>query len=167
MKRVKMGSLSGKERENALNQIRILASIHHPNVVGYKAAFIDEGSKSLWYNSQEGRQHCDGICNQRRPRSKNKQPPADKHLTPRSHYLANLCRTGPRTQAAARPAYFSPRYKGNDQQIQTANVFLYEDDMAKLGDMNVSKISEEGLAVTQTGTPYYASPEVWKDQPYD
>jgi NIMA (never in mitosis gene a)-related kinase len=33
--------------------------------------------------------------------------------------------------------------------------------------MNVSKISEEGLCMTQTGTPYYASPEVWKDQPYD
>jgi NIMA (never in mitosis gene a)-related kinase 1/4/5 len=23
------------------------------------------------------------------------------------------------------------------------------------------------LGYTQTGTPYYASPEVWKDQPYD
>jgi NIMA (never in mitosis gene a)-related kinase len=23
------------------------------------------------------------------------------------------------------------------------------------------------LNYTQTGTPYYASPEVWKDQPYD
>ena len=33
--------------------------------------------------------------------------------------------------------------------------------------MNVSKIAEEGLCITQTGTPYYASPEVWKDQPYD
>ena len=24
-----------------------------------------------------------------------------------------------------------------------------------------------GLAYTQTGTPYYASPEVWQDKPYD
>lgn len=32
--------------------------------------------------------------------------------------------------------------------------------------MNVSKISEKGLCQTQTGTPYYASPEVWKDEPY-
>ena len=23
------------------------------------------------------------------------------------------------------------------------------------------------MLYTQTGTPYYASPEVWKDQPYD
>lgn len=33
--------------------------------------------------------------------------------------------------------------------------------------MNVSKVSQKGLCQTQTGTPYYASPEVWKDHPYD
>jgi NIMA (never in mitosis gene a)-related kinase len=36
-----------------------------------------------------------------------------------------------------------------------------------LGDLNVSKVARRGLGYTQTGTPYYASPEVWKDQPYD
>jgi NIMA (never in mitosis gene a)-related kinase 1/4/5 len=39
--------------------------------------------------------------------------------------------------------------------------------VVKLGDMNVSKITERGFCMTQTGTPYYASPEVWKDEPYD
>lgn len=33
--------------------------------------------------------------------------------------------------------------------------------------MNVSKINKRGLLYTQTGTPYYASPEVWNDKPYD
>lgn len=33
--------------------------------------------------------------------------------------------------------------------------------------MNVSKIAKNGLLYTQTGTPYYASPEVWMDKPYD
>ena len=37
----------------------------------------------------------------------------------------------------------------------------------KLGDLNVSKVAKKGLLSTQTGTPYYASPEVWKDQPYN
>lgn len=33
--------------------------------------------------------------------------------------------------------------------------------------MNVSKVtSNQGLNYTQTGTPYYASPEVWKDEAY-
>ena len=34
------------------------------------------------------------------------------------------------------------------------------DGTIKLGDMNVSKIAKKGLLYTQTGTPYYASPEV-------
>jgi NIMA (never in mitosis gene a)-related kinase len=38
---------------------------------------------------------------------------------------------------------------------------------AKLGDLNVSKVAKQGLLHTQTGTPYYASPEVWRDLPYD
>jgi NIMA (never in mitosis gene a)-related kinase 1/4/5 len=33
--------------------------------------------------------------------------------------------------------------------------------------MNVSKVAKKGLLYTQTGTPYYASPEVWRDNPYD
>ena len=49
LKRVKLMSLSLKEKENALNEIRILASIRHPNVISYKEAFVDEQTKSLWY----------------------------------------------------------------------------------------------------------------------
>jgi NIMA (never in mitosis gene a)-related kinase len=51
--------------------------------------------------------------------------------------------------------------------LKSANVFLNKDGTAKLGDMNVSKVAKKGLLYTQTGTPYYASPEVWRDQPYD
>jgi NIMA (never in mitosis gene a)-related kinase len=48
--------------------------------------------------------------------------------------------------------------------LKSANVFLNKDGTAKLGDMNVSKLLDHnGLNYTQTGTPYYASPEVWKD----
>lgn len=44
---------------------------------------------------------------------------------------------------------------------------MNRDGSAKLGDMNVSKVAKNGLLSTQTGTPYYASPEVWRDKPYD
>ena len=53
------------------------------------------------------------------------------------------------------------------RDLKSANIFLYSDGFAKLGDLNVSKVAKKGLGYTQTGTPYYASPEVWKDQPYD
>ena len=47
LKQVKMLSLTDKERENALNEVRILASIDEPNVISYKEAFIDEPSSTL------------------------------------------------------------------------------------------------------------------------
>lgn len=47
--------------------------------------------------------------------------------------------------------------------MQSANVFLSKNGSVKLGDLNVSKILKKGLCETQTGTPYYASPEVWCD----
>ncbi len=45
--KVKMHQLSDKERENALNEVRILASIQHENIIGYKEAFFDEASNCL------------------------------------------------------------------------------------------------------------------------
>ena len=42
MKKVKMGKLSENEKQNAVNEIRILASINNVNVIGYKQAFFDE-----------------------------------------------------------------------------------------------------------------------------
>lgn len=53
------------------------------------------------------------------------------------------------------------------RDIKCANIFLTKDNIVKLGDLNVSKVAKRGLLQTQTGTPYYASPEVWKDKPYD
>lgn len=47
------------------------------------------------------------------------------------------------------------------RDLKSANVFLNKDGTVKLGDLNVSKVAKMGLAYTQTGTPYYASPEVW------
>jgi NIMA (never in mitosis gene a)-related kinase len=51
--------------------------------------------------------------------------------------------------------------------MKSANVFLFTNGQAKLGDLNVSKIARNSMMSTQTGTPYYAAPEVWGDQPYD
>jgi NIMA (never in mitosis gene a)-related kinase len=51
--------------------------------------------------------------------------------------------------------------------MKCANIFINFEGIYKLGDLNVSKVLKKGMAHTQTGTPYYASPEVWQDLPYD
>lgn len=42
LKKVKLGKLKEKEKANALNEVRILASINNPFVIQYKDAFFDE-----------------------------------------------------------------------------------------------------------------------------
>ena len=47
LKRVKFAKLNEKEKANALNEIRILASINNKNIISYKEAFFDENDSSL------------------------------------------------------------------------------------------------------------------------
>lgn len=42
-----MSLLKEKEKENALNEVRILASLNYKYVIGYKEAFIDENTNTL------------------------------------------------------------------------------------------------------------------------
>jgi len=47
MSQVKLMKLSDKEKDNALNEVRILASIEHENIAGYKEAFFEESTSTL------------------------------------------------------------------------------------------------------------------------
>ena len=42
-----MGKLSAKEKENALNEVRILAYLSHETIIGYKEAFFEDASSCL------------------------------------------------------------------------------------------------------------------------
>ena len=46
---MKLNSLQEKEVQNALNEVRILASIKSPYVVQYKEVFLTESHEILWY----------------------------------------------------------------------------------------------------------------------
>lgn len=45
--RVNIKGLGSKERQNALNEVRILASLNHSQIIGYKEAFYEESTFSL------------------------------------------------------------------------------------------------------------------------
>ena len=47
LKKVRIDYLSEKERTNAINEVRILASVFDPNVVSYKEVFVDKNYNSL------------------------------------------------------------------------------------------------------------------------
>eukprot|EP00094_Tigriopus_californicus_P011023 TCALIF_10634-PA protein Name:"Similar to Nek1 Serine/threonine-protein kinase Nek1 (Mus musculus)" AED:0.10 eAED:0.10 QI:0/0.8/0.33/1/0.8/0.66/6/0/606 len=55
------------------------------------------------------------------------------------------------------------------RDIKSQNIFLTREDEVKLGDFGISRILDgtHDYARTCIGTPYYLSPEVWENRPYN
>ena len=152
LKKVKLLNLSDKEKENALNEVRILASVKSNYVVSYKEAFFDEKDRTLCIVME----FADN---------------GDLYQKITEHKKRSIF-----FEESTIWRIFIQLVKGlkslHDlnilhRDLKSANIFLYSNGEAKIGDLNVSKVTRGGLGTTQTGTPYYASPEVWNDFPYD
>ena len=152
LKTVIFENLNKRDQENSLNEVRILASINHPNVIGYKEAFWDEQGSSLNIVMEYAD---DGDLESK---------------------IVQMRKEGGMFNESLIWSYSIQMIEGlkalHDKKImhrdiKSANIFLVKDKhQCKIGDMNVSKVIKEKVLRTQTGTPYYASPEVWRDEPY-
>ena len=152
LKRVKFYKLSEKERENALNEIRILASVKNKNVISYKEAFFDEKDSSL------------GIVMEYADNGDLFQLITERKKTKNYFTEQEVWKVFIQLLNGLKALH---DFKILHRDIKSANVFLFKGGICKLGDLNVSKVARKGLGYTQTGTPYYASPEVWEEKPYD
>jgi len=152
LKKVPMEKLKPKEKENSLNEIRILASINHPNVISYKEAFFDNITYSLCIIMEYA--DSGDLDNKISSHVKSKTYMQEKLII---QYFIQILQ--------GLKALHDKKIIHRD--IKLANIFLFKSDIVKIGDLNVSKVYKSNVLFTQTGTPYYASPEVWCDKPYD
>ena len=152
MKRVKIYGLSKRELENSFNEVRLLASLDHKNVIGYREAFYDQNSTTLNIVMEYAD---DGDLSTKIKENLKNKCYFEEHIiwSTLIQILEGL------------------KYLHNSdiihRDLKSANIFLTKTGIVKIGDLNVSKIIGKNMAITQTGTPYYASPEVWNDNPYN
>ena len=152
LKKVKLLNLSEKEKENALNEVRILASVKSNFVVSYKEAFFDEKDRTLCIVME----FADNGDLLNKITEHKKRSIFFDESTIWSIFIQLV-----RGLKSLHDLNILHR------DLKSANVFLFSNGEVKIGDLNVSKVTRGGLGTTQTGTPYYASPEVWNDCPYD
>ena len=151
LKKVKLNNLTEKEKQNALNEIRILASIKSEHVISYKEAFVEEKDKILCLVMEFANK---GDLFQKITYYKQMQ---------KSFEEIEIWRILIQILQGLKCLH---DHKILHRDLKSANIFLFNNNLAKIGDLNVSKVAKSGIGHTQTGTPYYASPEVWNDESY-
>ena len=152
MKSVVINILGEKEKQNSFNEVRLLASLKHQNIIYYNEAFFDENEKTLNIVME----YADGGDLRTKISDTLKN-----HLSFEESTIWNVL-----IQTLEGLKYL---HKNNiiHRDLKSANIFLTQSGLIKIGDLNVSTIAKKGVANTQTGTPYYASPEIWNDKPYN
>ena len=152
LKSVFLEKLNKKEQENSVNEVRLLASVFHPNVISYKEAFFDEKNNSLNIIMEYAN---NGDLQTEISKKKKGSEKFNEEII----WLYSI------QMIEGLKALHDKKIMHRD--LKSANIFLSKNKLeCKLGDMNVSKVIKEKVLRTQTGTPYYASPEVWRDEPY-
>ena len=157
LKQINVAILSTEEQKDAVKEVRLMAGLNHPNIVHYHDSFIVDGSL---LNIVMGL--CDGGDLQcfLQKRKGNKVPePLVWHL------FIQICN--------GMSYMHSKRILHRD--LKTANIFLLSnaDDSSrpkvKIGDLGVAKVLDNSSSFAQTmvGTPYYLSPELCEDKPYN
>ena len=152
LKCVQISKLSPIERQNSLNEIRLLASINHKNIISYKESFYNEVNQTLNIILE----YADDGDLQSKIISKKKYGCFFEEKTIWSIFIQMV-----------KGLNELHKKKIIHRDLKSANIFLMKNGICKLGDLNVAKVVDNGLLRTQTGTPYFASPEIWEDKPYN
>ena len=152
LKKVQMLNLSEKQKISSLNEVRVLASIKNKYVINYKEAFLDEKDCTLCLVMEYADRG--DLENKIKEQKQKSEYFREEDIW---KIFINIVK-----------GLKSLHDKGIiHRDIKSSNIFLFNDGIAKLGDLNICKIiSNENLGHTQAGTPAYAAPEVWMQKPY-
>ena len=155
LKKVNIIKLTSKERQNSLKEVNFLSEIKDPNVIGYEESFYDSNYSHLFLIMEYAPYGDLGKILQKRKKMK-------------EYYTENELLNIYLQITSGLKAVHAKQIIHRD--LKSANIFITQknDLILKIGDFNVSKkIDYLNLKNTQTGTPYYASPEIWENRPYD
>ena len=147
MKLIKMQSLSKKNQQDSLHEVTILSSLNCPYIVKYYDSFAENNTLYIIM------EYCE--------KGDLSQILKKQHLPPHKiwKFFIQIC--------------IGLEYLHSKQilhrDIKCLNIFLSNDDSIRIGDLGVAKIltNTAAFAQTQVGSPYYLSPELCEEKPYN
>ncbi|XP_031217584.1 serine/threonine-protein kinase Nek4 isoform X2 [Mastomys coucha] len=151
IKKLNLRNASSRERRAAEQEAQLLSQLKHPNIVTYKESW--EGGDGLLYIVMG---FCEGGDLYRKLKEQKGQ------LLPESQVVEWF------VQIAMALQYLHEKHILH-RDLKTQNVFLTRTNIIKVGDLGIARVLENhsDMASTLIGTPYYMSPELFSNKPYN
>ncbi|CAL1133530.1 unnamed protein product [Cladocopium goreaui] len=143
--------MEAKERNEAVKEAMLLKKMDHPNIIRFKEVFITRKHRLCIVMD-----YADGGDVHMKIKSREGQLLDEAQIL---EWFVQTC--------------FALKHvhdrKVLHRDLKTQNIFLMSNGCVKLGDFGIARVLEftKDYARTMVGTPYYLSPEIIKDRPYN
>lgn len=151
-KRIDWSNKTARQQEDSENEVRAMAKLNHPNIVGFIAAFLEKKTLHIIMEyADQGdleRELCGFV--------ERNEMLSEKRIMHLFVQIALGLRQVHKQHLIHR-------------DLKSANVFVTSKGHLKLGDFGFAKQLNYTLALTNTvcGTPYYFAPEICQRLPYN
>ncbi|XP_014892223.1 serine/threonine-protein kinase Nek4 isoform X2 [Poecilia latipinna] len=151
IKKLNLTTSSKRERRAAEQEAQLLSRLRHPNIVTYRESW--EGDDRQLYIVM-------GFCEGGDLYHRLKQQKGE--LLPERQVVEWF------VQIAMALQYLHERNILH-RDLKTQNIFLTKTNIIKVGDLGIARVLENqnDMASTLIGTPYYMSPELFSNKPYN
>jgi NIMA (never in mitosis gene a)-related kinase len=151
LKSVNLSALNQKQREDSVNEIRIMASVVSPFIIGFHEAVVQDRRLCIVTEYAKLGDLAHIICRRKQNRRPFKEDAIWRFMLQTLEGLRVLHQRGI-----------------VHRDLKSANILVAAPDLFKIGDLGISTVLQQRqLAKTQIGTPMYLAPEVWKKKPYN
>ena len=151
IKQIPLSGLSEKERNEVEQEAKILHSINSNYVVKYYDSFKENENLNIVMEYCDGGDLNDFLIEKKKLGQPLEEPFIWKIFIKITIGLADI-----------------HKLKILHRDLKTLNIFLKQNFDIKIGDLGVAKVlSKNNFARTVIGTPYYLSPEICEEKPYN
>ncbi len=170
---IDVSKMDRKQREDAINevgrapadrpQVHVLKAMRHPYIITYKESFMDRRCLCIVMDYADGGDMYTKIANQKKVGKGRLSGP----LTPAVCYSESQILDWFVQMALAIKHIHDRKILHRD--LKTQNIFMTQTGQIKIGDFGIARVLQHTYDCAQTaiGTPYYLSPEICQEKPYN
>lgn len=176
-----MTTSSKRERRAAEQEAQLLSQLRHPNIVTYKESW--EGDDCQLYIVMG---FCEGGDLYHRLKQQKGELLPERQVVEWFVQIAMALQVSSASVYAFFPSFIHMKWQSISyfsyfvyqylhernilhRDLKTQNIFLTKTNIIKVGDLGIARVLENqnDMASTLIGTPYYMSPELFSNKPYN